>query len=117
MMSFLYFLPSVVYHIYLGPTCDKSCNMYDKTSNEWILLANMKTSRCYSASALINGSLWIAGGWNGHVDLNSTEYVFPNGVVTKGPDMPTTRASHCMVTLEDGKVKTLIITRFFIEYF
>ena len=36
--------------------------------------------------------------------MDSTEYVFPNGTVSSGPNLPTNRHGHCLVKLNDGKI-------------
>ena len=35
---------------------------------------------------------------------SSTEYISPNGDVSLGPDLPSPRSGHCMVSLPSGKV-------------
>ena len=37
-------------------------------------------------------------------DLDTTEFVYPNGTVTIGPELPSPKRSHCMVTLKDGRI-------------
>ena len=54
-------------------------------------------------------SLFITGGTSRNANgiLASSEYVYANGTVESGPDMPVARYGHCMVTLHDGKVMIL----------
>ena len=76
---------------------------FDKQSNSWLSLGNLVTPRCLHSSTILNGALWIIGGHGGNY-LKSTELVHPNGTITSGPDLPTFRARHCSVQLEDGKI-------------
>ena len=83
-----------------------SCYKHEKSSNTWKLHANMSSKRYYHSSTLIKDDLWFTGGYdNGY--LESTEYIFSNGSVSSGPNMPAARYGHCMVTLDDGKVMIL----------
>ena len=47
--------------------------------------------------------LWLTGGYN-DARLRSTNYVYLNGNVKEGPDLPNARSGHCMVRLDDGRV-------------
>ena len=49
---------------------------------------------------VINEALWVLGG----TGLNSTEYIYANGTVVAGPNLPTANHGHCSVTLHDGKI-------------
>ena len=86
----------------------KSCHIYRKSSNEWIMVSSLKTPRGSFSTAVINGSLWMAGGATysdeKNVDTNSTEYLLSPKSEIDGPDMPIARSGHCMVTLYDDKV-------------
>jgi len=79
------------------------CYKYLKSSQTWALLANMTTPRRNWSIAVINGTLFSAGGYNGG-SLSSTEYIYSNGTVAPGPNMPTARHQHCSVALHDGRV-------------
>ena len=82
-----------------------SCYKYERSSNEWTLIANMNNKRVFHSSALTTKGIFITGGNNENNDrLDSTEYVSTDGVVTDGPKLPAARSHHCMVTLHDGKV-------------
>ena len=39
--------------------------------------------------------------------LATTEYIYANGTVQSGPNLPEARSGHCSVTLHDGKVMIL----------
>merc|ERR1739838_337230 len=80
-----------------------SCYKYDMSSNAWKLLAKMNSRRYVLSSAVVNGGLWMTGG-NYYGDLASTEFIFSNGSVINGPNLPAARRGHCMVTLNDGRV-------------
>ena len=76
------------------------------SSNAWKLHAKMNSSRYVLSSAVVNGGLWMTGGNHGD-DLASTEFIFSNGSVINGPNLPSARRQHCMVTLNDGRVMIL----------
>ena len=67
----------------------------------------MSTKRTAFSSALVKDGLWITGGYSDTEELVSTEFIFSNGSIINGPNMPAIRYSHCMVTLHDGKVMIL----------
>ena len=86
------------------------CYHYNKDSNNWIFLTNMTEKRMYSASVVINGSLFVMGGFRGHSagELSSTEYVSPDGFASRsGPELPSPRFGHCAVKLSTGQVMLL----------
>ena len=49
----------------------------------------------------------IISGGKYYVYARQSEFVFLNGSAIKGPNLPTSRIRHCMVTLDDGKVMVL----------
>ena len=87
-----------------GPVL-KECYQYDKSKEEWVLLAKMKTARVLSASCPMLTGLFITGGQpdSGLDGMNnrydSTEFIWPNGTVTAGPPLPEPRSQHCMVAV------------------
>jgi len=85
-----------------------SCYMHDHSQNEWTLFGNLNSSRIYHASALLNGDLWMTGGYNSdNVRLASTELVRQDETISDGTLLPVARSNHCMVTLHDGRVMIL----------
>ena len=62
--------------------------------------AKLKNKRKNHSSVVINEALWVLGGHG----LNSTEYIYVNGTVVAGPNLPVIISGHCSVTLNDGKV-------------
>ena len=86
-----------------APKDESSCYSHDKELNIWKQHAIMNHARDVPASVVLDKSLWVTGGWGGS-RLKSTEFVHGDGTVTMGPDLPTARSGHCMVTLHDGKV-------------
>ena len=90
------------------PKVESSCYSHDKELNIWKQHATMNQARYLHASVVIDNSLWVTGGvyqaGNGLDTFKSTEFVRGDGTVTMGPDLPTARSGHCMVTLHDGKV-------------
>ena len=83
-----------------------SCYIHQKSSNNWRLLTNMNSARYHHASAMTNGGLWITGGYSSS-KLSSTEFVFSNGSTVNGPNLPSGRYEHCMVTLDNGNIMIL----------
>ena len=78
---------------------------FDKQSNSWLSLGNLKTARNQHSSTVLHDALWVIGGLNSNWPcLKSTELVYPNGTITSGPDLPTPRARHCSIQSEDGKI-------------
>jgi len=96
-----------------GYEIQSSCYMHDHSQNEWTLFGHLNTARMFHASALLNGDLWMTGGYNRYktnidsVMLASTELVSQDETISEGTPLPVARASHCMVTLHDGRVMIL----------
>ena len=67
----------------------------------------MTSKRSHHASTLVKNALFITGGWDGSSALATTEYIYANGTVQSGPNLPEARYGHCSVTLHDGKVMIL----------
>ena len=89
-------------------TSQSSCYKYERSLNEWTLIANMNNKRSSHSSCVTTKGLFITGGWDENENrLDSTEYVSTDGVVTDGPKLPAARSHHCMVTLHDGKVMVI----------
>ena len=83
----------------------KECYAYDKSSQAWKLRANLKRKRRLHSSVVMNGALWVLGGFNdNNGNLDTTEYIHANGTVVPGPNLPTERFGHCSATLHDGRV-------------
>ena len=80
------------------------CYIYKPSTNSWPFLAYLRTYRLMSAGIGMLGGVWITGGWNGRESVKSTEFVFENGTVIQGPDLPSARDGHCMVDLLDGRI-------------
>ena len=90
-----------------------SCYSFDTPSQAWKHLAEMKRKRKHSSSVVTNEGLWVTGGVGladaccgviAHISLATTEYIYKNGAVIYGPDLPSARVGHCMVTLPDGNI-------------
>ena len=82
-----------------------NCYTYEKSSQAWKLRANLKRKRRLHSSVVMNGALWVLGGYNdNNGNLDTTEYMHANGTVVAGPNLPSARRGHCSVTLHDGKV-------------
>jgi hypothetical protein len=60
--------------------------------------SEMLEERYYSASLTLNSShLWITGGLNGNVRLQTSEFVSIGQAAVKGPDLPYAVYGHCLV--------------------
>jgi len=82
-----------------------SCHKYERSSNKWTFVANMNSKRVSASSSLTNKGTWITGGRDELSNqLDTTEFISPDGIVSDGPKLPSPRSNHCMVTLHDGKV-------------
>ena len=84
-----------------------SCHRFDRNANSWKLISTMKYKRSWHASTVVNNALFITGGFDGSSRLATTEYIYANGTVQSGPNLPEARSGHCSVTLHDGKVMIL----------
>jgi len=84
-----------------------SCHRFDKNANSWKFHSTMKSKRNRHASTVVNNALFITGGNTGRNILATTEYIYANGTVQSGPNLPEARHGHCSVTLHDGKVMIL----------
>ena len=67
----------------------------------------MTSRRSSHASTVVKNALFITGGYDGSSRLATTEYIYANGTVQSGPNLPEARYGHCSVTLHDGKVMIL----------
>ena len=87
---------------------------YDIETNSWISLGNMVKPRNQFTSVPLNGALWVLGGWTGppYTAEKSTEFIFPNGTIVGGPDLPAPRARHCAVTLKGQEISEAIFLAF-----
>ena len=86
----------------IGGSASPQCFMYDRNDRGWKLHANLKTGRYYHAALVVGDKLWVTGGeesGGGRSSLKSTEYVFANKSVLKGPDLPRATSRHCAVDL------------------
>jgi hypothetical protein len=84
-----------------------TCHKFDRNANSWKLHSTMKSKRSWHASTVVNNALFITGGHDGRSRLSTTEYIYANGTVQSGPNLPEARYGHCSVTLHDGKVMIL----------
>jgi len=85
----------------------ESCHRFDRNSNSWKWHSSMESRRSLHVSTVVKNALFITGGWDGSRDLATTEYIYANGTVQSGPNLPVARAGPCSVTLHDGKVMIL----------
>ena len=84
-----------------------SCHRFDRNAKSWKLHSTMTSRRDEHASTVVKDALFITGGSDGSSTLASTEYIYANGTVQSGPNLPQARSGHCSVTLHDGKVMIL----------
>ena len=61
-----------------GNSGQSSCYGHDHSLNEWTLFANLKTARYFHATSLLNGDLWMTGGFYGltQVKLKLLRFLF-----------------------------------------
>ena len=79
------------------------CFMHERATDEWKLHAKLLTPRLSHSSVNMNGTVWVAGGTDGEHLLKTTEFIYADGLVEKGPDLPNPIANHCAVDLKDGR--------------
>ena len=93
----------------IGAKFQSSCYTFNVSSYSWVFLSDMMVERSQMTSAVLNGALWITGGYtsNGGSEDASTELVYPNGTVLPGPTLPSARDDHCMVNLHDDTIMIL----------
>jgi len=76
---------------------------YPKTSLGRVF--DMNENRRYAASVVLNNdTLWVTGGNNGNKDLSSTEFISFGQPSSRGPELPFSVNSHCMVQYDSSKV-------------
>ena len=85
----------------------KECNKFEHSTKKWKRFAQLPEPRTDHAIVAMDNSLWITGGDDkqkyDHA-YKTTEFLFSNGTVKQGPDLPYGLKRHCMVKLDDGKV-------------
>lgn len=75
---------------------------------DWFPTASMNTARQeHTATPLADGSVLIAGGFNGSTTFASAERYTPEGTWSVVPSMGNSRAYHTATTLANGKVLVL----------
>merc|ERR1719400_466737 len=62
----------------------------------------MSTARYHHAILMISSDImWITGGYTGSTTTSSTEYLFGNGTIKAGPNLPVPLNYHCVVRLDN----------------
>ena len=89
-----------------------TCYRFEKTTNSWKLHASLNFKRSHNSGAVVKGALFIGGGMQTNndrsvSDIASTDFIYSDGTVESGPDLPKAMHGHCMVTLPSGKVMIL----------
>ena len=85
---------------YLGSNV-RSEKCYRFTNSVWEEFAAMKEKRETAAAVMHNDKLHVFGGYSGSSNLQTTETINVNGVVSDGPDLPTAVHSHAMTAIND----------------
>ena len=81
----------------------KDVYKFDKLSNSWQQLGKLTKARSMHASVIMNGGIWIIGGFNS--PGTSTEIIYSNGTITAGPDLPSALAQGpCALALDTGSI-------------
>ena len=80
-------------------------------------------AKCRSdfASVALKGALWVTGGATkmntfgsfARSQDHSTEYVHLNGSISTGPNLPSARDDHCMITLPNDHIMILVFLPLF----
>ena len=81
----------------------KDVYKFDKISNSWQQLGNLTKARSMHASVIMNGGIWIIGGFNS--PGTSTEIIYSNGTITAGPELPSALTQGpCALALDTGSI-------------
>ena len=83
----------------IGPTA--ACYQYDFSTNWWKEFAYLDSKEKGHASVQVPSGLWFSGGY---LKGWKTKFVYANGSVFAGPNLPEKRVNHCMVNLKDGRI-------------
>jgi len=76
----------------------------DNNNWEWVEFTNV-TARRHHAIVSLPDKLWIMGGLDADdMPLASTEYVYADGSVEAGPDMPAALAKMCAIQANDAQI-------------
>jgi len=76
----------------------------DNNNWEWVEFTNI-TARRHHAIVSLPDKLWIMGGLDADdLPLASTEYVYADGSVEAGPDMPAALAKMCAIQANDAQI-------------
>ena len=76
---------------------------FDKISHSWQQLGSLAKARSMHTSIIMNGGIWIIGGWNS--PAKSTEIIYSNGTITAGPELPSDHgAGPCALALDTGSI-------------
>lgn len=86
---------------------DKSANCYILRDGVWNQFTKMSEKRKTAASGTVTRdgkeALFVTGGYDNNNYLKTTEFVFSNGDVIPGPDLPEARNGHCMAQLDENR--------------
>merc|ERR1711997_799997 len=86
---------------------DKSANCYILRDGVWNQYTKLNEKRQTAASSVVtkNGkeALFVTGGYDGDKYLKTTEFVFSDGTVIPGPELPEARNGHCMAQLDENR--------------
>ena len=99
---------------YEGKNMSDVCYVFNVKTNSWTFIAKLAGQRSDFASAPIKDALWITGGKRRtsidefiQSEDASTEFIHINGSVSPGPNLPSARDHHCMVTLHNNQIMIL----------
>jgi N-acetylneuraminic acid mutarotase len=74
----------------------------------WTQKADMPTARWAAASAVVDGKIYVIGGYDDKVSLNAVEEYDPAADTwTRRADMPTARQGLRAAAVVDGKIYTI----------
>ena len=80
----------------------EDCHVIQPTKTK---LNNMLQRREAAASVVLNqNTLWIVGGHDGDVDLNTTEFITLDEGSIRGPDLPFTVSCHSLIQFDENSI-------------
>ena len=86
---------------------ENSENCYILKNGEWNQFTKMSAKRRWAASVSLtkNGknALFVTGGFDNSKNIKTTEFIYSDGVVEVGTELPEARRGHCVAKLDENR--------------
>jgi N-acetylneuraminic acid mutarotase len=77
-------------------------DVYDPNTDTWTKKGDMPSARAGMGVSVVNGKIYVVGGWDNNQYLSTTEEYDPvTGIWTKKADMPTPRGNHASPVIDE----------------